>query len=436
VWWWPGACEGTEGRVEVTPHPEVPTLLVVRWADPAEVVEVEVAQGDWSRTVSFRGADGEGVVVGARAGAPVTWSARGDGARWGRGTTPLALPPDTPTWRVSVPDAARSVLAGGSIDLVTSTFADDGRSWVQVLDGHGGVRWSYAPDDGRRVIRVRVGRDGRSLLWGSLEHPGTNGLVTRRSLDGELRSTTAVEAFHHDFLELPDGRLAWLSFVFADADLGSGAVPIATDAVRLGAEGGTEAELWWSFLDDYPVEPWYGCRHMDRGWLLPGKWEWTHANSLGFDGRTLFVNARHIDALVGIDWQTARMRWQIGGPDATLAWDDPSDGFSHPHLSDLGDGRALVFDNAVHTGLRSRILSLAWDEGAGTVASDWVYPLGEPIEFLGDAKRLPGGNVLVSWGPGGRLTEVTPDGSTVWEAEAEGVDGIVVARTELLEDWR
>jgi hypothetical protein len=51
----------------------------------------------------------------------------------------------------------------------------------------------------------------------------------------------------------------------------------------------------------------------------------------------------------------------------------------------------------------------------------WSYerPAAEQefVRFLGDAKKLDNGNVLIVWSSIGEIAEVTPDGDVVWQIE-------------------
>ena len=107
--------------------------------------------------------------------------------------------------------------------------------------------------------------------------------------------------------------------------------------------------------------------------------------------------------------------------------------WSHAHLSDAWEGGALLFDNGDHYDPPvSGVVEVAWDEEARTVREVWRWtrPDGVFLFTLGDARRLPGGNVLVAWTGEGRLTEITRDGDIVWDARAE--PGLQVSRIQVL----
>jgi hypothetical protein len=56
-----------------------------------------------------------------------------------------------------------------------------------------------------------------------------------------------------------------------------------------------------------------------------------------------------------------------------------------------------------------------------TFQKEWEYadPDGRYVEFLGDARKLPNGNYLISWTTAGMITEITPEYEVVWSAVAD-----------------
>jgi hypothetical protein len=202
--------------------------------------------------------------------------------------------------------------------------------------------------------------------------------------------------------------------------------------VRVG-DGSGDGEVVLSFFDDRGP-PFVPCSHG----LLPDErlgvdvYEWTHANSLVWlpERDRLIVGARLIDAALALDRRTGEVAWQLGGVQATLALADPQTASSHGHFSDAWDGGLLVYDNGSHREPRvSRVVEYAIDEGAGTAEAVWVQDDVDQrfVAFLGDARRLPGGDVLIASGEAGTLDEVTRDGRLVWRLSLP--PDVVVGRT-------
>ena len=183
-------------------------------------------------------------------------------------------------------------------------------------------------------------------------------------------------------------------------------------------EGGT-AEPVFSFFEDYVLEPFWTCDHMRKGQRIRDHYQWTHSNSLvqrPEHPNELGVLSRNLDGLVWFDLTSGEMQDQLGGLAGTFASEDPL--FDHPHMSHAPTAnRVLVFDNRLHSREASRIVEVALDPDTGTSEVVWSYTHPEigNVGFLGDARRLPGGNTLVAWSDERRLTEVTPEGDIVWE---------------------
>ena len=145
------------------------------------------------------------------------------------------------------------------------------------------------------------------------------------------------------------------------------------------------------------------------------------------------MGVRHFDAVVRFDGNGA-IRWWLGGRLNTL---DPLDGAApprHGHFSEAWSDGMLVFDNGNHVpDAVTRIVEYAIDAEAQTYREVWSYdhPEGGFFAARGDARRLPGGNVLVAWTGNGQIWEITREGDVVWRADTEQK----VVRMQFLPDW-
>jgi len=76
------------------------------------------------------------------------------------------------------------------------------------------------------------------------------------------------------------------------------------------------------------------------------------------------------------------------------------------------------------------------DEDGETLRQVWTFGEGEGVygSQLGEAHRLPGGNVLHNYGSGARLREVAPDGTVVWDVTWENGKDRWLGRSTPLED--
>jgi Arylsulfotransferase (ASST) len=137
---------------------------------------------------------------------------------------------------------------------------------------------------------------------------------------------------------------------------------------------------------------------------------WTVANGVSEmpDGN-LILSFRDISTVIMINRATGTIYWKLGAP--------PLAGQHAAHM--LANGNVLLFDNGPHRLDQSfpfsRVLKI--DPASKKIA--WKYQEARVADFfsprLSNAQRLPNGNTLINEGWFGRLFEVTPDGSVVWE---------------------
>ena len=127
----------------------------------------------------------------------------------------------------------------------------------------------------------------------------------------------------------------------------------------------------------------------------------THPNP-AFAAGNVLVCLRELNAVASFDLRRRRAVWYREG-----AWLAPHDARLLP------DGRLTLFDNMGHRGY-SQVLEVDAISGE----ERWSYR-GDPPEsffsmFCGVARRLSGGNTLVTESCNGRALEVTPEGEVVW----------------------
>lgn len=342
-----------------------------------------------------------------------------------------------PVIDLTVLDEARSEMAWGHL-LMNQSDGDE--SWVTVMNGCGEHTWSRPNTvDETRIYRAHLSEDARSVFFAehNREHRPDMGMLYELDIASDtVVSTTRMPEAHHDFAVLPDASVAWISWQYLQNEwFGSLEEDVVSDAVRT-AELGTPHETddrLFSLYDTLRLEPWWTCSHMNPTSQIPGYAEWSHSNSLMYEPveDRLYLYVRYWDALVAFD-RTGRYRWMMGGPlnDFELVGDTELP--VHAHMSEVWPGGALIFDNRNHDERdASRVVELAWDEASGTVEEVWSYEDGTFAGFLGDARRLPGGNVLIVWSSEGRMTEVTREGDVVWEATVDGR----FARVEFHPEW-
>lgn len=124
-----------------------------------------------------------------------------------------------------------------------------------------------------------------------------------------------------------------------------------------------------------------------------------------FEEGDLLISLRELNLVAVIEPTEGRLRWYRHGP-----WHRQHDPDFEP------DGTITVYDNATGLG-RSRIRRV--DPASGEISD--AVPLRDDAAFYswrrGKHQTLPNGNILVTEAERGRVLEIAPDGSLVWDRE-------------------
>jgi hypothetical protein len=429
------------GLPEVSASEAVPTVLTLSWeSTTAGVAHVAYGLDDYAQATPASAEAGTRhsvVVYGLKAGE--TYLLRGvvtapDGST--EETEPVEIelepaPQDLP--RFSLVVDGDDLLPGY---VLTSLLGPD-HGWLVILDQDADPVWYHAADSGLSITSSRPSRDGRSILHSQydIQQRTDLGGVVRVPLDGSPRTLTRTELAHHDFAELPDGQLAWISLDIREAEVEGETVEVAGDRILIGPEGGSEDDAtelmsWFDLAD-----PWVVCNHFEADTYGTGARDWVHANSLMYDEAQdrVFAMSKNQDSFLAIDRQTGLLDFQVGGRDATVAFVGGG-GWSHGHMSQRWDDGFMVFDNGYHNGGFSRIEEWRLDEPAGTAEKVFEYVLDDGlfVELLGDVRKLPDDSYLASWTPLGMIHRLDAAGAVTWQVEAEL--GSATGRVSFIED--
>lgn len=327
-------------------------------------------------------------------------------------------------------DGATGVVlnAGDACEPGLNLYSSGHGSEAVLMDREGTVRhrWGFRYEDldgappmehpsqlGWR--RVRMLADGSLLaIHGGLA-------LFKLSHDSKLQWVYPGRA-HHDLEVLPDGRILTLTRRPRIVPSLNSKRPTVEDFIAvLSPEGELLQEL--SLIEALRSSSWFNkalehARTPARvAALTMGEVEaldFLHANSVqildgsqvkidrAFAAGNVLVCLRELNALVVVDLKRERIIWYREG-----AWLAPHD----PRL--LPSGNILLFDNLGNHGFSQ---ALEFDVRTGT--ERWAYR-GEPADqftsvFCGTARRLAGGNTLLTESCNGRAIEVSPEGEPVW----------------------
>lgn len=317
-----------------------------------------------------------------------------------------------------------------------SQIENDGDTFAVIIDGEGDVVWWKKGDPNTMIVTSRPSSDGSELLFSQYDLGQTAdvGKLFRIRLDTLNKVETRLFEGHHDFHLWPDGTVGFLSYVTDDPN------SLATDAIREVPEGATDTttpDVIYSFLDDYPHDPWFVCEHMP-GWAgNPSYEEWTHSNSLMVvDDDHYFVMSKFHDSVLKIARATGTVVWQMNGlysdfsgPGGSQLWNSPGESllWTHAHMSHLWltpddptyEGCMVVFDNGYHlTPEVSSAVEVCWDEDTMEATEMWRYvePNGGFTPLMGDVRKLDS-TYLIGWANVGHIDEVSPEGNVLWRVD-------------------
>ena len=255
------------------------------------------------------------------------------------------------------------------------------------------------------------------------------------SLDGRRHLVLDTPSAHHVAIEPVAGRYAFIEFdVREDTPSDFGPLDITSDRiVEVDAAGGDRTVLFTAIDDLFGGTNPYTCTHNQKTEELFGldaMVQWTHGNSLAYlpESDAYLLYERWIDTLVKVG-RDGSIVWRLSGPfsdfsapngDSLWIDQDRSPLWSHGHFTDGWEGGVLMYDTGSHS-RDARVVEVTIDDAAMTAEVAWSHPApnGGVHTVLGDARRLPNGNVLICWTVLGLIQEVTRDGDVVWELQGE-----------------
>jgi hypothetical protein len=239
----------------------------------------------------------------------------------------------------------------------------------------------------------------------------------------------------HDLTQLPNGDFFVIAYRRrdhvdlrpwggpADSSVFDGEIQEVTPAGKLVWKWSTRGHIspgettadWWDQVLSAP-----------KNRLDTQAYDLVHVNSVepdpprGAGGDGVIFSARHLDAVYRIDRKTGKIDWKLGGTHTAqslkVAGPHPAPVFSGQHDARLWtDGTLTVHDNATHAhrppaAVRYRIDA---EKRTATLVERVVNPNVKYSQALGGARKLPGGDWVVSWGHSPIVTEQTPSGHFV-----------------------
>jgi hypothetical protein len=256
-----------------------------------------------------------------------------------------------------------------------------------------------------------------------------------RRLDGSLVrriSAVGVDTDNHELQVMPNGDYLLVSYVLRATTVDLSQYGGPADARVLDAvvqEVSPKGKLVWSWnsKDHTAVAdstPLMGAVITNPS-PLPGggvAYDLAHINSVEPAGDSVVISLRHLDAIFKVSRATGAIEWKLGGtrtPESLDVVGEPEGSyvFSGQHDARLQpDGTLTVHDNRTAKKVGPRALRYRIDEAARTATKveEIVDPGAVDSLCCGSARRLPGGNWVVSWGYNPLVRELSPKGKLVF----------------------
>jgi len=321
-----------------------------------------------------------------------------------------------PRVTTSTPGATRGLIFVAPYNAPTPAQAG-----AMILDEAGEPVWQQPlPGLVTTDFRVQLYRGRPALTWWQGLVELGHGVGHYVIADSSYRPIATIDAGNrragdlHEFLLTDRGTALLTSYLVTQSDLrsvGGSAHGSIQDAMfqEIDVPSG-RVLLEWHSLDHIPVAESY--------WPLSADWDYVHVNSIAVDtDQNLLISSRNTHTVYKIDRRTGEIIWRLGGrhsnfaiaAEAQFAWQH--DARRQP------DGTITLFDNGDEV---SRAIALSVDEVAHrvTLRSSWTHPSVKlHATSQGNVQVLPTGNVFVGWGAQPYMSEFSPTGELLFDAE-------------------
>ncbi|GAC1539299.1 MAG: hypothetical protein NVS3B12_25370 [Acidimicrobiales bacterium] len=337
------------------------------------------------------------------------------------------LPSDFPTWSPMVRDPGTSPQA--QFYVVTPFDVHEKGRYLTLFDAAGVPVWWIDTTTALGAAAFGTVLPNGDVAWTS----ANNTVAEEHNLDGaKVRtiqpSTPIVD--EHELILLPDGDyLIGGQTDRTGVDLSSWGgvasaltnVTIVDDVLQEVTPSG--AVVWsWDAYDHIPVS------EVDPQWratiLAGAPYDVYHWNSMDPTAGGVIASFRYLDAVYDITQADGHIVWKLGGtsrPDGTslTVAGDPvfaaGSGFGGQHDARiLPDGTVTVFDDQTGRPGPPRAVRYALTDTTAALVESVVDPATSATMCCGSARKLAGGDWVISSGLSGIVTELTTTGQRAW----------------------
>lgn len=182
----------------------------------------------------------------------------------------------------------------------------------------------------------------------------------------------------------------------------------------------------WNAADHVP----YGDSYVPLPSSASQPWDWFHLNAIHLDADgNLLISSRHTWAVYKVNLHSGQVMWELGGKQSSFTLkaapgqvlDSAGEIFAWQHDPEgLGHGLYRVFDNESGGELpysRAVTLRLNLQTDVATLVGSINQPEGLLSGCCGNVQTTNSGNLLVGWGLLPYMSEFSPSGQLLFNAE-------------------
>jgi Arylsulfotransferase (ASST) len=312
----------------------------------------------------------------------------------------------------TMPGSLRSLEVGPAKDcwdgLILTTYLGAAVGPI-VLNPDGKLVWWHEEDPLLIATRARLSADGQWITYIATERTTVidTAELVRVSIDGSTVVRLEIPGLHHDFVELPDGKMAVLS----QDTRKIGGKDLVGDRILEVAEDGSFTEVW-NIFDDWPEAG-------PETNLDDSSPNWSHANVLHYDEAedAWYMSFRNFNAIAKVGRSDRQMKWVLGGVLSDFSIEgDSLNGFEGQHGFEMTADGIVVMDDRSPPSRFSRMVEYDLDFSSmkATFKSEY-HPKPEiATTVLGDVDRLENGNTLVMFSTAGELNCLDSNAEVLW----------------------
>jgi Arylsulfotransferase (ASST) len=325
-------------------------------------------------------------------------------------------------------------------DIFIAPMGGGYASGPEILSDTGRVIWFHALPRGTGAtdFRTQTYLGQPVLTWFQAASPSTTAdyiYNDRYQQIATVRAANGYETDFHEFLITPWNTALILADDRTTANLTSIGGPshqAVIDGVVQEIDIKTGRLLFqWNSADHVP----YADSHLPRPSSASQVWDWFHINAVHLDtDGNLLIDARNTWTTYKVDLRTGAIMWELGGKQSSFSLeaapgqvlDKDGEIFSWQHDPEaLGGGLYTWFDdespnpNGGSLLGHSRAVTVRLDLAThvATLIKSDNQPEGLVAGVEGNAQTMPDGNLFVGWGALPYISEFSPSGTLLFNAQ-------------------